>query len=492
MDLTGELRSCLQEFLASGNLEIRESGGRVTPLSPVSWEVRGAPEKPLLHLWAENCNLTRRVLAITERSPERLALAVECFGRSKPERMDLVRRDFQRSVKRISREGFCEQLRRVLAEQFPDETVEKLSIAPDLEHTLSRIYARGISRKGATRCAFLAVPEGETPDAIESSLTYALLWLGHARQSPARGLISFLRLILPAGTAGSFSDRLRALNPQLAIQVFEQNSLNEQITRVEPYADGNVNTRLFPRREVELLKSRANDALAPIVALVPEAISIHAVPQEEEVVLRLRGLTFARWQDGRVYFGIGTKMEELSSATENRLKRLVTQLHNFRSPLARDTRHPLYRAQAERWMQALVARDLTRVDINLDPEHLYEQVFARAGRQHGVLDLLAVTHTKRLAILELKATENPDLPLQAAEYWARIRRHQAHGDLTRYGYFPGMELQSSPPLVYLVAPTLRYHPTTAAILSYLNPEMEVIRVGLAEDWRRGLRVMMRK
>jgi hypothetical protein len=141
MDLAEELRASLREFLGTGNLEIRESGGRITPLPPVSWEVRGAVEKPLLHLWAENCNLTRRVVAITDQSAERMALAVERFGKAQPQRLDLVRLDFQRSEKKISREGFCEQLRRILAEQFPDETVEKLSIAADLEHSLSRIYA---------------------------------------------------------------------------------------------------------------------------------------------------------------------------------------------------------------------------------------------------------------------------------------------------------------------------------------------------------------
>jgi hypothetical protein len=354
------------------------------------------------------------------------------------------------------------------------------------------MYARGISRKGGTSCAFLAVPEGETSEAIESSLTYALLWLERSRQSSAKRLVSFLRLILPAGTAATLSSRLRALHPQLAIQIFELNSANEQITRVDATADGNLNTWLLTRHDSELLTDRASEALAPIVGWMPEAISVHPVPQEEEVVLRFRGLTFARWQDGRVYFGVGTNCEELSGASEHKLKRLVAQLQEFRNPLASDLRHPLYRVQAERWMQWLVAADLTRVDFNLDPTHRYEQVFARAGRQHGVLDLLAVTRTKRLAIVELKANENPELPLQAADYWARIRQHQAAGDLARYGYFPGRELQTSPPLVYLVAPTLRFHPTTSTIIGYLHPEMEVIRVGLAENWRRGLRVMMRK
>jgi hypothetical protein len=40
-----------------------------------------------------------------------------------------------------------------------------------------------------------------------------------------------------------------------------------------------------------------------------------------------------------------------------------------------------------------------------------------------------------LAIVELKTVENPDLPLQAGEYWSRVCRLQAQGDLARYGYF---------------------------------------------------------
>jgi hypothetical protein len=490
MNLAEALRSSLESLLASGNLEIRENSGRVTPLTPLSWEVRGASEKPLLHLWAENYNVTRRVVAITDQSDDRVALAVETFGKTQPQRMDLVRIAFQRSAKRISREGFCDQLRRILAEQFPDERVEKLSIASDLEHTLSRIYARGVSAKGPVRSAFLAVPQGETQDAIESSLTYALLWLQHERASGRKTQISFLRLIVPEKTAALLTDRLAALHPQLAVQLYEFTSSTEEITRVDPSANGNINTWLVPRREIELLKSRANEALNPVVAVCPHAITMHAVPPEQIVVLRFRGLTFAHWKDGQVYFGIGAKSEPLCAASENKLKHLLTRLNDVRTPLG-SIRQPLYRVQAERWMQMLVASDVSRVDIHLDPSHLYEQVFAHSGGQHGVLDLLAVTRTKRLAILELKATENPDLPLQAAAYWSRVRRHQAHGDFARYGYFPGIELQPAPPLVYLIAPTLRFHPTTATILSYLTPEIEVVRVGISEDWRRGLRVTTR-
>jgi hypothetical protein len=73
-----------------------------------------------------------------------------------------------------------------------------------------------------------------------------------------------------------------------------------------------------------------------------------------------------------------------------------------------------------------------------------------------------------------------------------VRKHRERGEIARFGYFPGVELQRIPPLVYLVAPALRSHPSTDDLLKYLSPELEVVRVGLAESWRRGLRVVMRQ
>jgi hypothetical protein len=316
MELAEELRASLQGFLAGATIEIRENGGRITSASPLSWEVRGAAGKPLLHLWSENCNVTRRVLAIADQSENRMALAVERFGRSKPERLEIVRIDFARNAKQLSREEFCEQLRRILAEQFPDETVEKISIAADLEHSLSRVYARGSSRHGPASCAFLAVRDGESPEAIESSLTFALLWLARARQSAAPRAVSALRLILPQGKSASLAQQIAALDARLAVQVFELDPLHETLERVDPCASGNIATWLVPRRESQLLQERAAADLAPILALAPEAITAHAAPQNREVVLRFRGLPFARWQDVRIYFDAGGLWQELTAHTQ--------------------------------------------------------------------------------------------------------------------------------------------------------------------------------
>jgi hypothetical protein len=492
MDLAEDLRASLQDILVPGAVEIRENGSRVTSATPLSWEVRGNSEKPLLHLWSENCNVTRRVVAITGNSQDHLALAVERFGRAKPERMEIVRLEYAPAPRDLSREAYCEQLRRILAEQFPDETLEKISAAQDLEHSLSKIYTRGILQRGSAHVAFLAVSEGESQDALESSLTYGLLWLEKSRQSAKRAALATLRLILPKGKSQILANRLRALDPRLAIEVYELDPQRETLERVDPCATGNVASWLVPRRESQLLLDRAASALAPLVALSPESIRAHASPHTQEVVLRFRGLAFARWHEHKIFFGSESTWAELRNKNEPALKQLIANLQNFRNPLASNVRHALYRAQAERWMQTLVHQDVTRIDISLDPEHVYEQVFAQVAGQHGILDLLCVTRNRRLAILELKAAENVDLPLQAADYWSRIRWHQSQGEFARYGYFPGIELQPTPPLVYLIAPALRFHPTTDVLHRYLTREMEIIRVGLAESWRRGLRVMFRQ
>jgi hypothetical protein len=53
-------------------------------------------------------------------------------------------------------------------------------------------------------------------------------------------------------------------------------------------------------------------------------------------------------------------------------------------------------------------------------------------------------------------------------------------------------LNAKPPLLFLVAPGFRFHPSIDIVLRYLSPEIEVARIALAENWRRGLRVVFRQ
>jgi hypothetical protein len=270
------------------------------------------------------------------------------------------------------------------------------------------------------------------------------------------------------------------------------NSSNATLERMDPRQTGNLDSWLVPHRECQALLDAAQPALGPVAALAPQAVTVHPVAQSREVWLRFRGLAFARWDDGKVFFGCPDVSHELNPSSFAALRKLVQQLENHRHPLAMETRHAFHRAQPERWLESMVREDVTRIDAALDPRFVYSQVFARAGCEHGILDLLTITRTGRLAILELKASEHIHLPLQAADYWNRIYRHLEQHNFGRYGYFPGIELQDMPPLVYLVAPALRFHPATDVLLRFLSSEMEIVRVGLAESWRRGLRVVMRQ
>jgi hypothetical protein len=490
--LAAELEASIREFAAAGTAELCENGGRLAPLSKLSWEVRGESDKPLLHIWSEEYNLTRRVIAITDHSDARLVLAVERFGRTRPDRLEFVRTDFERPARELAREEFCARLKPTLAAQFPDESLESITASADLEHSLSGNYVRGVLKRGSSHTAFLAVPDGESQDTINNSLTFALLWLDRLRNTNLRGTAGGLRIMVPRNSCGIVAHRLAFLADSAAIELYEHDASREALEKIDPRRAGNLNTWLIPHRECEGLLSQARAAIEPLIALDFQAISVHPSVASREVFLRYRGLPIARWDDGKVFFGRHDLREELTAATRPAFESLLLELHNHRHPLATDTRHALYRAQPERWLEAIVRTDVTRIDAVLDSRFVYTQVFAGSAAEHGIIDVLTITRAGRLAILELKASEHIHLPMQAADYWLRVRRHLERGDFRNYGYFPGVEIQRAPPLVYLVAPALRFHPVTGNLLRHLSREIEVVRVGLTESWRRGNRVVARQ
>jgi hypothetical protein len=131
------------------------------------------------------------------------------------------------------------------------------------------------------------------------------------------------------------------------------------------------------------------------------------------------------------------------------------------------------------------------LDADLLPEPIYGQVPAFAGGDRGILDLLAVDRSGRLAVVELKASADLHLPLQALDYWVRVKWHLDRGEFAAHGYFPGMELRPEPPRILLVSPCLDFHPTSETILQYFSPSLDVVRIGLAVEWQQGLQVMFR-
>src|SRR5271154_1908399 len=144
-----ELDSALCAMAASGSAEVREDGEWLGELAALHCELRREGKSPLVHLWSGERNLTRRVLRVREQSQDRIVLEVQRFGRAKPGRLEFLRTDSPRAAGRITREQFRGRLRRILAERFPDATIESLTASPDLEHSFSGVYVRGCMHEGS-------------------------------------------------------------------------------------------------------------------------------------------------------------------------------------------------------------------------------------------------------------------------------------------------------------------------------------------------------
>ena len=181
--------------------------------------------------------------------------------------------------------------------------------------------------------------------------------------------------------------------------------------------------------------------------------------------------------------------EPLDAAQHGNLDTRIEPAAQAALPRYRPPGQPEARLEAR--LEALVRADPAAFDAALHPAPVYGQVPALAGGERGVIDLLAATRAGRLTVIELKASADLHLPLQALDYWLRVRWHHAAGDFAARGYFPSLALDPAPPRLLLIAPALQFHPTTETILRYFNPAIEVTRIGLAVEWQKDLRVMMR-
>jgi hypothetical protein len=284
---------------------------------------------------------------------------------------------------------------------------------------------------------------------------------------------------------------LKAVSSSTSVEIYAYDARSGRVRRVDPKDSGNLKTWLVPRREVEAVMTQARPAIDPICRLNPTAISAQPISGTSEVALRFRGLLFARWAQGTVFFGIGSE-QPLSSSNRQELDRLIRELETYRSPISGSSRHRFYRAQPERWLQSVVVGDAVRIDPRIDPGFIYSQIPVSSSADRGIMDLLCITLDGRLVIMELKAAEDVQLLMQAVDYWLRVRHHQKQEDFPRYGYFPGLNISSQPPLLFLIAPALQFHPAADVLARYLIPNIEICRVGLNEGWRRGLRVVLRQ
>jgi hypothetical protein len=494
------LARALRQYLAEARDAVVVEDGAVSfEMGRAHYSVSAEHGKCVLHLWSDERNLVRRVVEAEEKAGV-LRLAVLRFGQNRPSRLDICRDRDQRtaSARQTSRRVYQQRLRRVLPRHFPEFTLAQMTSAVDLERSFGPVYARGLLRRGRSAFAFLGVNGDETQAAVDAALTFGILWLNACRESLPALQVEGLKLLLPAGRAAVARERMAHLDRDAAQwQLFELAEREEQFTQLDTSDRGNLATRLVHCCDEAAARRRFAAAIERVTALCPQ-VKV-AVLSPAEIAFRLHGLEFARARvaaEGfrnhpEIVFGAGAAENVLTDQNAADFESLVKMLAEVRHASgSRDD--PCWRLHPERWLESLVIRDVTALDDRLLAAPVYSQVPAFSAADRAMIDVLAATRDRRLAVLELKAEEDIHLPLQGVDYWARVRWHHGRGELTRFGYFPGGELAPGAPLLILVAPAFHIHPATDTLLRFLSTEIEWSLAAIDEHWREQLRVVFRK
>ena len=300
-------------------------------------------------------------------------------------------------------------------------------------------------------------------------------------------------------------------------QLFTLDERSEELEPVDFHNTGNLELRLVHAFSRDAAVERCWEGVDRLLALVPPAARerVEIRPSSAaEVGLFLHGLEFARVRHGfaaasfagenEITFGAGANETPLTTENEPLCRDLFSRLFLSRHGDGAHT-DPLFRMQPERWLESRLRGEITDLLPGLRGDLLYSQVPALSAGDRGMLDLLTLDRNGRLAVIELKADEDLHLPLQALDYWIRVRalnddRQPAAGNQSgrplnafeRQGYFAGAEVSPLPPRLLLAGPALRIHPANEPVLRYFSPQIEWELIALTEHWRRELKVVFRK
>jgi hypothetical protein len=460
------LKSCRQPALL-------EPGEELIPLTD-NYAVDIRSRRLTIQAWDRTRNLARRVTRLQLAAHGKLELTVERFPKREGQLflVDLGRKAGAELGRKSGRLVFRERFRLFLRRQFPEWKLAEVSADPNLEFSLSPAFPRAFLKHGQHAWAAIACPPDGDAAAVVS---FALIWLDYLRARESRLVVEGLAIYAPAGRERETALRVLCLNSQMArFEIFSYTE-KDTIDRVDPHDHGNLDTRLE--------RCRRPDPNLP----VPDLPDVERIPKHDgRISLRVRGLEFGEIAGGELRFGLAERtVARPHHAAE--IRGLVAELDRARS----DRDHPLYRQYPEAWLESVVRAQIETLDASIRPEPIYGQVPAFTAGDRGVLDLLAVDRTGRLVVIELKASADLHLPLQALDYWIRVKWHLDRGEFASFGYFPGVELRPDPPRVLLISPSLDFHPTTELILGYFSPLIDVERIGVGVEWRKGLHVMFR-
>jgi hypothetical protein len=515
----GPLAKTIEEYLAEHPAaSVLEDGRVLFDMRNARYSISESHGRCLLQFWSEERNLIRTVVELQSRA-HCLRLMTRRMGTVKPQALELVPSSDRRTptARDAARRNYQHLVERVLSRAFIGSKVDGLRSAMDLEHSFGPAYVRGRLLRGAAAEAVIGVSAAESASTIDGILTLGLLWLDYCRHhGDGRRHFGGLKVIVPVGSWRTTAERMAWMNHSAAdFQLFTLDQRSEELVSIDFRDSGNRDARLVHAFSSDTAIERCQSGIDKLMDLIPRTarhrVEIHA-RSAAGVALLLHGLEFARVCHGvapesfshedEITFGAGANETPLTEETEPLCRELFARLFLGRCPEGSHN-DPLFRLQPERWLEAEFRSGLAGFYPALREDLLYSQVPALSTGDRGMLDLLTLDRNSRLVVIELKADEDLHLPLQALDYWIRVRvlnsdRSPGAGNarplsaFERQGYFPGAEVSPLPPRLILAAPALRIHPANEPVLSYLSPEIEWELVALSEHWRRELKVVFRK
>ncbi len=517
----GRLAQSIEEYLADHPAAAVLEDGRVLfDMRTAHYAVSEQHGRCLLQLWSEERNLMRTVVEVQERA-QCLRLMTRRMGAARPQALELVPSSDRRTptARDAGRRNYQRLLERALTRSFIGSKVDGLRSAMDLEHSFGPAYVRGRLLRGTAADAVIGVSEAESGSIVDGVLTLGILWLDYCRQKgDGRRHFGGLKVVVPAGAWRTTAERMAWLNHAAAdFQLFTLDERSEELAAVDFRDTGNFDSRLVHAFSAAAAIERRQAGIDRLLALVPvaarERVEVRA-SSATEVGLLLHGLEFARVRHGfaansfagenEITFGAGANETPLTAENEGLCRDLCARLFLSRHADGVHT-DPLFRLQPERWLEARLRAGIAELLPGLRGDLLYTQVPALSTGDRGMLDLLTLDRNGRLAVIELKAEEDLHLPLQALDYWIRVRalnddRQPGVGGgggrplsaFERQGYFAGAEVSPLAPRLLLAAPALRIHPANEPVLRYFSPQVEWELIALTEHWRRELKVVFRK
>ena len=395
------------------------------------------------------------------------------------------------------RQLYAQTLAEMFAGGFFSATVQRVTTGADHSRSVPGRYARLTLKLRSETVLAIGATEAETQTDVDGIVAAGLIWLdGFNQQRDDRQKAKRLLFCLPAGRSQTAVERMTLLDTAhlgARIECLEIDERRREMTAIQLATQSELlNTH---PRELDWPEppDSENYWRERILRLAPDRIELRQIAGKEH--FSINGLEFARASFGerpRVVFGVAgadeSPAETLTEANFDRLAKLVGEIAEHRAASSADRRHPFHRLREEAWLESLLRKNISVLDAGFDDRFVYSQIPAWRGDERSVIDLLTVNHKGRLAVIEVKASEDAQLPLQGVDYWLRVEQARLRGEFHRRGLFGGIKLADQPPLLYLVAPRLRFHRTFAIVARCLSPQIEAYQVGVNTNWRSGVRV----